>query len=332
MLGVLAAILPWRCVSAQRPTGRKQSRKKVTMSSPPNNSSLIGQATHILLLRVESSQATAWREPPNTWMERDVDLWLTLEEVLEGHVRATTGARIRARVRQFENPSLVPQDPPGVWSGIGIDPDTRLLVFSIAAAPGEQADAAALIVEPSCRRVVPAEPSLPGVRLALRHRAGRLTLPDLLAEANRAASEIDYLFIEYLSTLLSDSSLSGKEAFERLMALLENPRLDLLNRSALLLAVLDAVPTAPIYSAYHINRLAIALLRLGASDPDDGMRHNILSVYFPNLVGLVGGADRRSAAEVFHDFPAERAKILAMLKQAGEPAAAQVIQWLEAAE
>jgi hypothetical protein len=133
---------------------------------------------------------------------------------------------------------------------------------------------------------------------------------------------------------MAEPSLAPREIFALVMAVLERQDLQVRTRANLVNAVLQGIYSASFVESpntnYHQNRLVIALFRAALTPEGADTRDNILSVYLPNLIGLTGGATRRSAEEVFHDFPGEREKIRQMLAPyAGEAASAKLTAWLQ---
>lgn len=293
------------------------------------SASVILRASHIMLVRVDSSRATPWVTNSTQWSHRSLDMVLTFEEVLKGDLKEPPGSKGTVRVTQYGNPSLINLPVPGAWSGVDADPGLELIVFSDASTLGTPPERNTLLLEPACLRVVPAKNSLAGVRLALRHEARELSLSELLVEGNQSASLLDHIFAEYLSTQLSDPSFSDKKVFEQLMDLLENPRLAIETLGELLMDVLDNVSRSQTFSDYHVNRLVIALFHIAFETKVPQMRENLFSIDLPNLLGLKGGATRRSVEEVFREFPGTREKFLHSINSyAGDPNADRLAGWL----
>ncbi|HEV8323854.1 MAG TPA: hypothetical protein VG389_19715, partial [Myxococcota bacterium] len=129
----------------------------------PGSKSIILRATHILLVRIESAREGEWRPRlEGGLVERNLDLALTLEEVLKGKVATAAGGRFETRVLQVAHPSGRVFPVPGVWSGVRASPGMRLVVFArnSGTAPGP------LLEDPSCQRLVAPEKALADLRLA----------------------------------------------------------------------------------------------------------------------------------------------------------------------
>ncbi|HWN44017.1 MAG TPA: hypothetical protein VNW71_17470, partial [Thermoanaerobaculia bacterium] len=96
----------------------------------PDSSSIVLRATHILVIRIESSQAGEWSPSPDGWLRREALLTVLLEERLKGSTREDVGTSLPLRVTQYSNPSLWTTRAPGVWSEAPVEPGARLVAFS----------------------------------------------------------------------------------------------------------------------------------------------------------------------------------------------------------
>src|SRR5512140_1242124 len=96
----------------------------------PQPTSIVIRASHILLIRIEESQAGEWSTQPDGFRRRTVRLSITLVEILKGAVDAQPGDTLALTITQ--RASVSPRRPvaPGVWSNQPIDPGTELLTFS----------------------------------------------------------------------------------------------------------------------------------------------------------------------------------------------------------
>ena len=277
----------------------------------PASPSIILRARDIALIRIVSTSTEAWSSPPDGFPTRRVTLKVILEQVLKGQVRPKPDEAVSAAVVQYKNPSSWEIPLPGVWTDQPLEPGTRLVIFSNS----ERDDPGSLLPEPACLGVARASDALEGVRLALRAEGQPLRLEELLAAANTAAASLDIIFVQYLETRLSEPAMAEKKTFGVLLELLENRALLRAPRAALLSAILAAVSMDPVYSARHLERLALALFRLASATTDADLRENILTTLLPNLLGLSGGLEL-TAAGVFQDNPPERDRARSALRQA----------------
>jgi hypothetical protein len=294
------------------------------MTSNAASSSLLLRSSHILLMRIESATAEPWSGIAGGEQRRTAHLEAVLEEILRGQARQKSGDRVRAIVEQFYD-ELPMGMPRGVWSYASLAPGTRLLIFSNSVFN----DAAELMMEPKCLRVAPEE-SLTGVRLALLMESGKMTIAELLRNANSSADLLDDIFIEYLSTRLGDPLLVQLNTFRLLMTLLENPKLQPTLRSWLLMTTIDEAMRSTTFSDRDIDDVVIVLFHLLGRADAEPLHHNLASVYLPNLLGLSGGVAPRTDEVVFHDRPEERDKVRGILEShSGDPDVARLLDWLK---
>lgn len=243
----------------------------------PDSSSIVLRATHILVIRIESSVAGEWTPSPDGWLRREAQLTVLLEERLKGDTREDAGTSLPLRVTQYANPSLWTTGVPGVWSEVSIEPGSRLVAFSHS----EGDRTAVLLIEPACELLL-AESALADVRLALRAEAGEMDLAALVEEAGKIAGSLGHLFVEYLLEAYGDAALRSPETFEPLAQLLEHPGLSLVARATLLSQLTSRLLAGAADPACR-ERLALAmegLLGLEAAAP---LHDNIRDTFLPNL-------------------------------------------------
>jgi hypothetical protein len=279
------------------------------------------RATHILVIRIEASQAGEW-SPEGDWLRRSVALTIRLEERLKGTTREEVGASVELRATQYASRSPWVTRLPGVWSEQSVEPGTRLVAF--CRSEGDRT--AELLVEPACELLMPAEDALTDSRLAMRAETGEMDLAKLLDEARGAAGSLGHLFIEYLWEVHGGAFLRDPKAFESLMQLLEHPDLALVARSTLLSQV-SARFLAGTAEPANRARLALAMFRLLEVDKAAALRDNMLGTFLPNLLGLHGGEAQVTADEVFRGHPEERQRAEALVREL-QPQAEALIRWL----
>jgi len=296
------------------------------MTVIPDSPSLVLRSTHVLLIRIASSQIQPWDAAPDGLKRRSVHLDVVLEETVKGSTRQQSGEHVAVTVPQFQRPmgfGIV--SVPGIWTDKPVEPGTRLLVFASSAGD----DLAALLVEPQCRDIVPAEEALAGVRLAMRAETEPLRIPELLNQAIASAASLDYIFIEYLSTKFAQPVVAQPDTFALLLRLLETPPLPDVPRSALLRMMFDELMASKIFSDKNFNAFAIAMFHLLGSREAAALHENIASMYLPNLLGLSGGVFPRTADYVFREHPEERERARQILHTYRDGAAVDKLRgWL----
>ena len=292
----------------------------------PDSPSIVLRSTHILLVRLQKADLGEWGPRPDAGgVQRTARLALKLEEVLKGTVKEQVGDVIRLDTTQYDTGTGRIAAVPGVWSDVSLDPGTELVAFSRC----DGTEAAHVLNDPSCERLCPPREALADVRLALKAEAGNPTLPELLAMAKPVAGALNDIFAEYLWVREGQAAPKEKTGFEPLMEFLESPGLGGLARAALLDAVNADLVVSSTASPWHTQRLAVAMFRLLALPQAASLHDEILQPRLPNLLGLSGGGTKRSADEVFHDFPADRARALQALKAyKGEAKTADLLKWL----
>ena len=332
--GTLVLLLVATLVGASWPAKQAANRRLIAGSvsqqknirAIPSSRSLVLRATHILLIQIVSSQASAWMTDQAASPKRTVRLTVRLEEILKGAVQQPPGSEMSIQVDQIGRPGKRYYAVPGVWSDEPIDPGTRLVAFS--SSPSDQAGV--LLVEPSCIKVLLADKYLLDVKLAMQAETDKLTLPGLLKLAQPSAGSLDYVFAEYVVAKFDDSLLQDIDAFRLLMKFIENPTLSTVARSTLLTSVyhkLIAFDPAPMP---YVQALTVTMFHLVALPQASALHDNILQVYLPNLLGLSGGGPpRKKAGDVFRGIPEERQKAeRALQAYRGKVPADALMRWL----
>ena len=295
------------------------------MTTEPELPSVILRATHILLLRADSVEFGDWQPHESHQLHRDVRITFTLEDTLKGSVVEQPGDRFDVAASQFKSSSMWHVPVPGVWSKQNIERGRQFLAFCRDSGKV----AAALLKEPACQLVTPADESLVGVRHAVRAESDNLSIADLLAEATPDAMSLDFIFAGYLSVKISGEAFFSKTNFEAVLSFLENARLPAATRSALLASVRTTISTSNLAQNQHVCRLVITMFRLIDLPEAADLHDNITEVFLPNLLGLKGGAKKCDVNEVFKDYSTDRAAAERLLREHTESSSnKQLLDWL----
>jgi hypothetical protein len=300
-------------------------RKAHTMiPANADSPSIILRSTHILHMRLDAAQPGEWSHHPSGWMERRADLALTLIEILKGATGEAPGQQFQLTVIQLTGGPLSMVPAPGVWSDKPLDPGVEMVAFC----RGQGALAAELLTEPACERLLPAAGALADVRLAREIESGRPTLSEAVDRAVRAEASLHDVFIEYLWARWENEALREPQSFELVMRLLETPGLGYIARATLLNLVLGDVLSGKA-SAPLANRLAVALFRLIEVKEAASLHDNIIGTFLPNLLALHADMASKKAADVFKEYPNERAKTEETLRSyQGEVSTTELLEWL----
>ena len=291
----------------------------------PNPTSVVLEATHILLLHIEKAQMGEWSTGSSGWLERSVELVLELVEVLKGEIEEHPGEQLHLKVIQYSSGSPRKPAAPGIWSNIALDEGAELIAFCRST----NRKATALLDENSCLEVMPAQDEVDDVRLALQAEREELSPPALIGLARQHASELGYVFTRYLWAKVAQTAVSDAKTFELLLQFLELPELSLIARWTLLNSVYSAVlrltpPPQPLYS-----RLAVTMFRLIGVAGDPTVTDNIIQVFLPNLLGLQSGLPRKEATDLLREFQDERPKLEQVLRSyQGNASTNDLLAWL----
>jgi hypothetical protein len=291
----------------------------------PDSPSIVLRSSHILRIAVEAAAVGAWTPDSPGLNRRTVDLTLRAVEVLKGDVGVAPGARFAVRVQQFAwSTRRTPDALPGLWSSASTDVGTELLAFASSSLTAPEA----LVVEPACHTLLPAPQGLADVKLAANAESRHQGLTELLGEARRAAPSLGWIFPEYLWARYRARAADDHAALDEILGLLEYPPLSPDARYALLDRVVSAAGDEHATPAV-IDRTALALAQLLATPEAAALHDGIIETHLPNVLGLAGGAARRSAGNVFDGHPDDRGRFSRALQaRASAPAAARLLSWL----
>lgn len=168
------------------------------------------------------------------------------------------------------------------------------------------------------------------LRLAQEIAADKPALDQALKIARQDFPKLGYLYYSFLIETYQDAVLKDFRAFESVLELMEDPALSrtnlytMMSQLETMLTMRDGDPALN----RHANRMIVSYFRLLArSDASDS--ENLLGTTLPNSVGLEGGMTKRSAAEVFKDYPQDRAAAKKLLEASPHKKRAKVLlQWL----
>jgi hypothetical protein len=301
--------------------------RKVKMATVvPDSRSVILRSTHILLIRIESSEAGPWQPEPNGNLVRHVRLAVHLEQILKGDVAQKEGSHLRFEVQQLGRPGTRYYALSGAWTDQPIQPATRLVAFSSS----QSADAANLLVEPSCKEIIPAETSLVDARIALDTERKNLPLSDSLRLAEPSAESLSYVFPEYVAAKFQGSLLGSISEFSSLMRFIENPKLSSVARTTLLDFAVSEIGDIRSPSPPVVLRLVVTLFNLIAMPEATALHDNIVGVYLPEVLRWNRGEGKLSASQVFLGAPSERVRAEAIINGYHGNAATETLRvWLK---
>jgi hypothetical protein len=305
--------------------GNHEKTGAAVSADPGPSASVILQATHILLLQIESADSGSWAQETARTQARSVKLQISLREVLKGSVGDDTSTNIEISVQQTAGLGSRIFAVPGVWSGKPVSAGTRLVVFCRSSSR----NAISILQESHALAVLPPEECLSDVRRALDAEREHVTLPELIPRFAGGPDSPGPLFAEYMAARLDEVLFEDREGFNELLSSLEMPVLPPRFRGLLLRTLFERVLLADPAPPGFAERLVVAALRIAMLPDAAPLRPDLLTNYLPNLLGLEGGATRKVADSVFLGFPGERERAERALTDYPEPAeAALILDWI----
>lgn len=289
----------------------------------PASLSLVLRTSHVAAVRFASVRSGNFGEAPGGG--RPVEAMVALEEMLRGSVRERAGDEVQVRLVQL--PRALPRRDlsDGVWGNHDLAPGSRFVVLASVAGPGPSL--AELLPEPACLAAFPADAALESVRAATRAEAEGRTARELLEDARLPLPALDETFAEYAWVRLAEPAYADPATFEAMARLIERPEIG----TAVRLVLLDRAGAELSFSTHatpwHVHRLAIACFRLLRLREAASLHREIARSHLPNLLGIIGSAPKRTAGEVFRDFPGERAAAGRAVEEAGT---AELLEWFRA--
>jgi len=300
--------------------------RKVKMATVvPDSRSVILRSTHILLIRIDSSEAGPWQPEPSGNRVRHVHLLVHLEQILKGEVSQQAGTQLRLEVQQLGRPGTRYYALSGAWTDQPIQSATRLVAFSSS----QSTDAANLLVDPSCKQILTAESSLVDVRIALDSERDKLSLTDSLRLAEPSAGALNYVFPEYVAARYHGTLFENLSAFSSLIRFVQVPALPPVARTPLLDFAVSEYGDARLPSSSARLSLVMALFNLIAMPEAAPLHDNVVGVYLPDVLQWNRVPGELSASQVFEGAPSERARAESIVNgYHGSAAMGKLKDWL----
>jgi hypothetical protein len=273
--------------------------------------SIVRTANDIFVIRIISSKPGEWRQSARQTKTRTVQLQIRAEKVLKGDGKP---GETSIMISQTEPSGAMDVSVPGVWSRQSVDPSTTYVVFSKSHSLAESETIA----------VRPAQEALADTNLAIECELGRLTLPQCLEHG--ANHPLGILFAEYAAARLPEILFNRYDQFNALMAILEKESVGRLVRETLIEEIFSSFLLADPAPPHFVARLAAGSLRL-IVQPDEKLRQRIVETLLPNLVGLEGGATKKSSA-VLAEYPADAERAKRFLQTEPRAPAQRILAWL----
>ena len=289
----------------------------------PGSQSIILRATHILEIRLDAAKPGEWSHHPSGWLERRVDIEVTLIHVFKGTLQEAVNDSLRLTVIQLDNLSPWKTAILGVWSEKDLEAGSRLVAFCI----GHSESVAELLKEPFCQQLRTVSDASDDVALALQAETERPGLEQVIDRAIQTAPTLNDLFMEYLWARWQKAALQNPQDFNQVMEIFETPSLGYTARATLLNLVIGDVLSGRA-SVMVTNRFVVALFRLLGIKEAAPLHDNIISTYLPNLLGL-GTSNEHAARDVFREFPSDRERAEQTLSgYKGNTSATYLQDWL----
>jgi hypothetical protein len=214
---------------------------------------------------------------------------------------------------------------PGVWSRQTLTPGARFLVFSRSSS----AATAAALSESATEKVLPADDALADTELALAAERDRAPLAALLDRAAPRIGSLGPLFAEYVGARLPGVLFADPAGFTQLLAFLENPALAPAVRGMVLRDLYGRMILADPAPPAFTNQLVVSSFHLLAEPQAAALHVELAGTLLPNLLGIIGGATKKNAADIFRDAPADRAAAeRTVAAYADRSAAEPLARWL----
>jgi hypothetical protein len=287
----------------------------------PNSRSIVLRSTHIVAFEIVTATPGPWKAQASGGEQRTVSMTVRVTELVKGAVDAGGTAAPRLDVAQTRIEGSW-RPAPGVWSNTDVQPGSRLVAFCVS----DRRDVSGLLDSPAAIALMPEASVLPDLRTIAP--STKIDLGGLLAKARPQASTLSDLFADYLWARFGGQALRDFAVFEAVVAALEWPELGGAARSALLMTMPDTLLARQPAPLRHIDRLAVAMLRLLDLPTASPIHDNVVSTFLPNLLDADDPGSRPPAA-VFAAYPTERARLPQLAgRLAGRSEAAVLVAWL----
>jgi hypothetical protein len=309
-------------------TGSAGNHEKTGAAVPADrglSTSVILQATHMLLIQIESADSGSWAQETARTQARSVKLQISLREVLKGSVGDDTSTNIEIPVQQAAGLGSRIFAVPGVWSGKLLNAGTRHVVFCRSSS----VNANDILQEAHTMAVMSSGECLSDVRRTLDAEREHVTLPELIPRFAGDPDSLGPLFAEYMAARLDEVLFRDAEGFNELMSSLETPIVSSRFRGIILREIYSRALLADPAPPGFDDRLVVGTLRIIALPEAAPLHDDLLKTYLPNLLGLEGGATKKRAESIFRRFPGEREQAERVLSAYATPAiAALVLDWI----
>ncbi len=282
------------------------------------------RSTHVVLVRLEEVEEVPSRADEAGVAHPRVLLRLQLEEVLKGSLHPRSKDPVQIEVIHYSAHTPSADRMPGAWSYLVLKPDREFVVWACSASV--QLKKILPAEDPLTDGVEKAEAVLPDIRLALEFH--HLELPAILKLAKEKGPVLGPWFAGYLWDRESDRLPLNTDAYEALVAFLERAGLATSARAQMLRAADEWVSSHAGHSNRHVSRLVIALFRILRSVEDTHLQEHVMSSHLPRLLGLNSPLPHRSAAGIFHDFPAEQQRARKTLQRRKGAGVERLRRWL----
>lgn len=284
------------------------------------------QATHIVLLRLLEVEFEQSRVVDGWLRERRGVADFQVEAVLKGDLLAEA-ATVRLMIHAFDVIGPQFSATPGIWSRRPLSSGDQYVIFSIS----ESADPHEVLTEPPAFRVERAETAMPDVEAAILAGTPELSLPRLLAYESRRRSSFTHLFARYVASRLPEVLSADGSAFDAVLSEAEHPNASEEFRWIIMDEAYDYLMLYDPVASILLARLIWGSVRLIATERGANLRANVLENLLPNLIGLEGGLEKKTAGMVFEGAPQARRQIEDILNSLPElPGRDRVLSWLQA--
>jgi hypothetical protein len=209
--------------------------------------------------------------------------------------------------------------PAGAWWSIPIDPGTEYVAFcpvgSLASLRG------------SCTVMV-AKELLQDLRFARDTEAAKLPLATVLALFKTECPTASYVATSYLWEKFGETAAKDPAAYDAFVTSVEEPTCSRIARATLFDSLYGVVFQE---STPHVRRIVRAMFHLLDVAEANDLHDNLIGTWLPNALGIVGGAKKWTATEIFAGAPALRAAaVKALAAYQGRSDATGLRAWLGA--
>jgi hypothetical protein len=302
-------------------TPRQETVMKQVVSDSP---SYLLRATHILVIRIKSVDAGEWTKDPTGGVSQSLKVEVTLETIAKGFTKESAGAVILTTIQQFGTGKSRIAAVPGAWSRQRIEPGKEFVTFAVT----DSYDAAEILRDPACQLAISSADSLTDVHLAMDTERKALDVSGAVSIAKGSATQIGFLFAEYLWAMYSSEALADPHKFDAIADLLEQRGLSQSARGTLISRMTTGLTSPEPRPTSQLTRFAIALFHLLAMPEAGSFHENIVGTYLPTVLDL-GNPSRRPADMFFGDWPGERSRAVQIMNTYhGNESAAPILAWL----